>query len=159
VDAEPERLEDDCILLSRLEHIDACARNPYVLLGIEHMGAFRSVPSVNYSCLAATGTQGVLSQIAEYTVEVCCLLHSFSCERFAVLQIFKLGSNLLAMQTGEHLILAKVSTATASARPSHLREIRTLTSGRPASLQGRTRADTEAIARIWTPVDFQRLST
>ena len=66
VDAEPERLEDDSILLSRLEHIDACARSPYFLLGIEHMGAFRSVPFVNYSRLAATGTQGVLSQIAEY---------------------------------------------------------------------------------------------
>jgi hypothetical protein len=66
VDAEPERLEDDSILLSRLEHIDACARSPYVLLGIEHMGAFRSVPFVNYSRLAATGTHGVLSQIAEY---------------------------------------------------------------------------------------------
>ena len=66
MDAEPERLEDDSILLLRLEHIDACARNPYVLLGIEHMGALRSVPSVNYARLAATGTQGVLSQITEY---------------------------------------------------------------------------------------------
>ena len=66
MDAEPERLEDDSILLSRLEHIDACARNPYVLLGIEHMGALRSVPSVNYARSAATGTQGVLSQITEY---------------------------------------------------------------------------------------------
>ena len=66
MDAEPERLEDDSILLSRLEHIDACARSPYVLLGIEHMGAFRSVPFVKYSRLAATGTQGVLSQITEY---------------------------------------------------------------------------------------------
>ena len=63
MDAEPERLEDDSILLSRLEHIDACARNPYVLLGIEHMGALRSL---NYARLAATGTQGVLSQITEY---------------------------------------------------------------------------------------------
>ena len=76
-----------------------------------------------------------------------------------MLQIFKLGSNLVALQTGAHLMLAKVPTAAASARPSHLRELQTLTSGRPASLQERTRADMEAIARIWTPIDFQRLST